>query len=128
LSTAAEKLARGERITAITDTWASTTWVEDLVTRLLESFGARGVVSIVNDGVLTYEDFALEAARLVSADPALIDRITEKEMQRAAPRPRYTPMQADPPLRRWQEALAEYVLSSAFSQPHAGDEEPGRAG
>jgi dTDP-4-dehydrorhamnose reductase len=112
LSTAAAKLARGERVSAITDTFASTTWVEDLVTRVVEMLGRTGVHAVVNEGVLSYEDFALEAARLVGADPALIDRITEREMKRLAPRPRSTPMQSDPPMRRWQEALAEYVRSS----------------
>ena len=109
LATAPAKLARGERIAAITDTWASTTFVEDLVSRLMEVFDQRGVISIVNEGVLTYLDFALEAARLVGADPSLIDRITEKDMKRAAPRPPYTPMTAEPPLRPWRAALADYV-------------------
>ena len=113
LSTAASKLARGERVSAITDTWASTTYVADLVARVEELIarGSTGVHNVVNDGVLTYEDFAREAARLVGADPSLIDRITEGEMKRLAPRPRSTPMRADPPMRPWQEALADYVLS-----------------
>jgi dTDP-4-dehydrorhamnose reductase len=109
LSTAAAKLARGERIQAITDTWASTTWVEDLVTRVIAMFGTSGVHAVVNEGVCNYEEFALEAARLVGADTRLIDRITESEMRRLAPRPRYTPMQSQPPMRGWREALADYV-------------------
>ena len=115
LSTAAARLARGERIKAITDTWASTTWVEDLATRVIEMFGRTGVHAVVNEGVCNYEEFALEAARLVGADPRLIDRITEGEMRRVAPRPRYTPMQSDPPMRRWQEALAEYVEEQSLT-------------
>lgn len=109
LSTAPARLARGERVSAITDTFASTTWVEDLVTRVIAMFGESGVHAVVNEGVLSYEDFALEAARLVGADPALIDRITEADMKRLAPRPRSTPMRSDPPMRPWQQALAEYV-------------------
>ena len=114
LSTAPAKLARGERVPAITDTWASTTYVADLVDRVEDLIArrSRGVQNVVNDGVLTYEDFALEAARLVGAAPSLIDRVTEGEMKRLAPRPRSTPMRADPPMRPWQEALADYVLSS----------------
>ncbi|MGZ8869004.1 MAG: SDR family oxidoreductase [Thermoanaerobaculia bacterium] len=112
LSTAAAKLARGERVSAITDTFASTTWVEDLVTRVIAMFGRTGVHAVVNEGVLSYEAFALEAARLVGADPALIDRITEAGMERLAPRPLSTPMRSDPPMRPWQEALAEYVRST----------------
>lgn len=108
LSTVAERLARGERVQAITDTFASATNVADLVARVLElaGAGARGVHHVVNDGICSYETFALEAARLVGADEALIDRITEA---RPAPRPRWTPMLCDPPLRPWQEALAGYV-------------------
>jgi dTDP-4-dehydrorhamnose reductase len=64
---------------------------------------------VVNDGVLSYLDFAREAARLVHAPESLIDAVTEREMKRRAPRPRYTPMQANPPLRSWQEALAAYI-------------------
>ncbi len=112
LSTAAAKLARGERVEAITDTWASTTWVEDLVSRVTGMFGQTGVHAVVNEGVLSYADFASEAARLVGADPALIDRVSEKEVKRLAPRPRYTPMQSEPAMRPWQEALAEYVAST----------------
>lgn len=112
LSTAAAKLSRGERIRAITDIWASTTYVEDLVTRVIAMFGRTGVHAVVNEGVLTHEMFALEAARLVGADPALIDRTTERELDRLATRPRWTPMESDPPLRPWQEALADYVKVS----------------
>ncbi len=111
LATAAAKLARGERVRAITDTWASTTYVEDLVKRVKTLVDGRryGLHQIVNAGICTYEIFAMEAARLVNAPDSLIDRITEAEMRREAPRPRYTPMVCEPPLRPWQEALAEYV-------------------
>lgn len=113
LSTAPSKLARGERVSAITDTWASTTYIGDLVERVhdLVERGCRGIHNVVNDGVLTYEDFAREAARLVGADPLLIDRVSEADMKRLAPRPRSTPMRADPPMRPWQEALADYIHS-----------------
>jgi dTDP-4-dehydrorhamnose reductase len=109
LSSAAAKLARGERIRAITDIWASATYVEDLVTRVLTMFDRRGVQAVVNHGVLTHEKFAGEAARLVGADKALIDRVAESDLKRPAPRPRWTPMLTDPPMRPWQEALRDYV-------------------
>lgn len=112
LSTVAGNLAAGSRVSAINDVWASTTYVEDLVTRVLEMIGQSGVHAVVNDGVLTYFDFAREAARLVGADEALIEPVAES---RAAPRPRHTPMQADPPLRRWQDALADYVRTEGVT-------------
>ena len=122
LSTAAARLARGERIQAITDTFASTTYVRDLVTRVLGIVrrGHPGTYHVVNDGVCSYETFALEAARLTGASPTLIDRATEASLARPAPRPRWTPMRCLlserlglAPMRPWEEALADYVTATA---------------
>lgn len=115
LSTAAERLARGERVRAITDTFASATYVDDLTGRVLElvARGRGGIHHVVNDGVCSYETFAREAARLAGLrdDEAerLIERTTEASMARPAPRPRWTAMSCQPPLRSWQDALAAYV-------------------
>lgn len=111
LSTVAQRLARGERVQAITDTFASTTFVGDLVARVRELVerGETGVQHVVNDGVCSYETFAREAARIVGGDEALIELATEESLKRAAPRPRWTPMQCTPPMRAWQEALADYT-------------------
>ncbi len=105
LATVASRLAKGERVRAIADTWASCTYVEDLVDRLLE-LRDPGLSHIVNEGVLTYEDFAREAARLVGAPESLIEPVAET---REAPRPRYTPLRCRPALRSWQEALRAYL-------------------
>ena len=108
LSTVAARLARGERVKAIHDTFASTTYVADLVARALELVqrADSGTHHVVNDGVCSYETFAREAARLVGASETLIEPASEA---RSAPRPRWTPMQCVPPLRPWQDALREYV-------------------
>ncbi|HEX8292423.1 MAG TPA: dTDP-4-dehydrorhamnose reductase [Pyrinomonadaceae bacterium] len=122
LSTAHRELAAGRRVRAIGDTWASVTFVEDLVSRVEEIVGAsrRGLYHVVNEGVCTYEDFAREAARLagLNEDEAarLIETVTESEVRRPDARPRYTPLRCLasgelglPPLRHWREALAAYV-------------------
>ncbi len=122
LSTAHARLGSGRTVRAIRDTWASTTYVEDLAGRLVEILERRayGTYHVVNEGVCSYEEFAHEAARLVglSASEAvrLIETVTEEEMGRDAPRPRYTPMRCLlseelglEPLRHWREALAAYV-------------------
>jgi dTDP-4-dehydrorhamnose reductase len=115
LSTAAEKLARGERLQAISDTFASTTYVADLVERLGELVRLRhyGTFHLVNDGACSYETFAREAARILGLGDPLIDSIPER---RPAPRPRWTPMRCLlserlglRPLRPWQDALRDYV-------------------
>jgi dTDP-4-dehydrorhamnose reductase len=108
LSTVAARLARGERVQAIHDTFASTTYVHDLVARVLElvNRGHSGTYHVVNDGVCSYETFAREAARIIGAGETLIEPASET---RPTPRPRWTPMQCIPPLRPWQDALREYV-------------------
>ncbi|HEX7150286.1 MAG TPA: SDR family oxidoreductase [Thermoanaerobaculia bacterium] len=107
LSTVAARLGHGDRVQAITDTFASTTFVGDLTARVLELVerGAYGTHHVANDGVCSYETFAREAARLTGAPEALIDCRTEESLRRLAPRPRWTPMRCTPPLRPWQEAL-----------------------
>ncbi|MEO8381613.1 MAG: NAD(P)-dependent oxidoreductase [Acidobacteriota bacterium] len=111
LSTVAERLSLGERVQAISDTFASTTYVVDLVARVaaLVERGEAGTVQVVNEGVCSYESFAREAARLVGASEELIETVTEESMGRPATRPRWTPMECVPPMRSWEEALAEYV-------------------
>jgi len=111
LSSVANRLARGERVRAINDTFASTTYVTDLVARVLELVerAHSSTYHVVNDGVCSYETFAREAARLVGANETLIEPASEASHPRPAPRPRWTPMSCIPPLRPWREALREFV-------------------
>lgn len=125
LATAASRLAAGERIQAITDTFASTTWVRDLTARVSEIIQRAdyGTYHVVNSGICSYASFAEEAARILglSCDRArqLIDRQSEDQLKRPAPRPRWTPMACLmsqrtglAPLRDWREALTDYIASS----------------
>jgi dTDP-4-dehydrorhamnose reductase len=115
LATVAQKLKRGETVQAISDTWASTTYVEDLATRVLEIVRSRayGTHHVVNEGVCSYETFARRAAELAGVPDEialrLIEVVSEADMKREAPRPPWTPMRSDSPLRKWEEALADYV-------------------
>lgn len=125
LATAGEKLRRGETLQAISDTWASCTYVEDLVERvvLVIERGIFGTYHLVNDGVCSYETFARQAGDHVGV-PAeiarhLIEVTTEAQMQRDAARPRYTPMRCIlseqlglQPMRPWQAALRDYLTPS----------------
>ena len=125
LSTAHRELSAGRGVRAISDTWASVTYVEDLVSRVEEIVraGRHGLYHVVNEGVCTYEDFAREAARLAGLDDEeaarLVETVTESEVRRPARRPRYTPLRCTTsaeigltPLRHWREALAAYVSST----------------
>jgi dTDP-4-dehydrorhamnose reductase len=124
LCTAHDDLLQGKQLRAITDNWSSTTYVEDLIDRSLEIIAGRryGIYHVVNEGVCTYHEFALEAGRLVGlrADRtnALIKSVTEADMNRPARRPVYTPLRCLlseelglPPMRHWKAALAAYVGS-----------------
>jgi dTDP-4-dehydrorhamnose reductase len=125
LSTAHRELAGGRRVRAISDTWASVTYVEDLALRVEEilSAGRHGLYHVVNEGVCTYEDFAREAARLAGLDEEvtarLVETVTESHVRRPARRPRYTPLRCTtsaelglPPLRHWREALADFAAAA----------------
>ena len=62
-ATVVEKLRRGQRVQAITDTWASCTYVADLVERVLAMVERAdfGTYHVVDEGVCSYETFAREA-------------------------------------------------------------------
>lgn len=122
LSTAPQQLRARQRLRAITDSWASATYVNDLLSRVDEILARQcyGVYHVVNEGVCSYYEFALEAACAVGLTTTetkeLIERTTEAAAARPAPRPRFTPMtcllSAElglPPLRSWQAALREFI-------------------
>ena len=125
LSSAHARLTAHRAVRAIVDTWANTTYVEDLASRVEEILarGAHGTYHVVNEGVCSYHDFALEAARLAGLSAGETARLVvaarEEETAREAERPRYTPMRCLlseeaglKPLRDWREALAAYIRSS----------------
>ena len=115
-------LLEKKRVRAIVDIWSSTTYAVDLVNRILEIISRQryGTYHVVNVGVCSYYEFALEAGRLVGLGKdqldSLIDVVKEEAMNRPAARPRYTPMRCLlseelnlPSMRDWRAALAEYV-------------------
>ena len=115
-------LRSGKKVRAIDDIWSSTTYVQDLIDRVMTicAAGSFGTYHVVNEGVCSYYEFALEAGRLHGLTPAqleaLIEITHERDMQRVAVRPRYTPLRCLlseqiglPPMRDWRDALAAYV-------------------
>jgi dTDP-4-dehydrorhamnose reductase len=122
LCTVHDDLTSGRKVHAIDDIWSSTTYVEDLVDRCLEILNRRcyGTYHVVNDGACSYYDFALEAGKVVGLTPdqvdSLIEIVHERDMERAAARPRYTPLRCLlserlglTPMRHWKTALADYA-------------------
>jgi dTDP-4-dehydrorhamnose reductase len=124
LSIIHRQLKAGKPGKVVSDCWASATYVEDLAARTNEIIAQHhyGIYHVVNEGICSYVEFALEAGRLVglseSEAMALMDLISDAEIKRPAKRPRYTPMQcllsADlglPPLRHWKAALVDYIAT-----------------
>lgn len=117
-----DDLKAGKKVRAIDDIWSSTTYVEDLIDRCLEIIRRKryGTYHVVNEGTCTYYEFALEAGHLTSLTRDQIDSLIEitheRDMQRIAARPRYTPLRCLlseemglAPMRHWKSALAGYV-------------------
>jgi dTDP-4-dehydrorhamnose reductase len=115
-------LYAAKTVRAITDVWASATYVRDLVSRIIEilSRGSYMTYHVVNSGLCSYHDFALETARIMdisnSASKELIEPTKASSLRLIAKRPRYTPMRCIvseeigvAPLRDWRAALGEYV-------------------
>jgi dTDP-4-dehydrorhamnose reductase len=113
-----------KRVRAIVDIWSSTTYVEDLIARILQILDRQryGTYHVVNAGICSYYEFALEAGRLVGLSRAeldsLIEVVKETDLHRSAVRPRYTPLRCLlseqlglSPMRDWHDALADYVQS-----------------
>jgi dTDP-4-dehydrorhamnose reductase len=117
-----DDLKNGKVVRAIDDIWSSTTYVEDLIARVLtiRRNGFYGTYHVVNTGVCSYHEFAVEAAKLVGLESReagrLIEITHERDMKRVAQRPRYTPLRCLlseelglPSMRDWRAALADYV-------------------
>lgn len=122
LATLPQKLKARERVVAITDIFASVTYVNDLVTQLDHLIGAgeHGVYHVTNDGVCSYAEFADVTAQILGLSASdrndLIQQQPADTLTRLAPRPRWTPMRCNrnaaaglPAMRPWQEALEAYV-------------------
>jgi dTDP-4-dehydrorhamnose reductase len=120
--TAPRLLNAAQRVRAITDVWANATYVRDLALRVMDilSCGHCSIYHVVNEGLCSYYDFALEAARIlgISSDrlSGLIEPVKLSEFRHRAERPRYTPMRCLvseklglPALRDWRVALAEFI-------------------
>ena len=97
-SRAPRSLHAAKKIRAITDVWASATYVRDLVSRVREilTFRYYSTYHVVNDGLCSYYDFALEAARILKIPDSdltqLIEPVKLCDLRLQAKRPRCSPM------------------------------------
>jgi dTDP-4-dehydrorhamnose reductase len=120
LSTLITRARNGERLKAIHDCYGTPTYGRDLAARLrdLALKDVPGVYHVVNSGEgASFETFAREALALANHPVDTVLTVNMDSLQRPAPRPRNTrlacvlsPAIGLPPLRPWQEAVADFVL------------------
>lgn len=119
LSTIVTRARNGEKLTAISDCYGTPTYGRDLAARLRELAlkDLPGVYHVTNSGDgASFETFAREALALAAHPIGSIATVSMDVLQRPAPRPRNTrlscvlsPAVGLPPLRTWQEAVADFV-------------------
>jgi dTDP-4-dehydrorhamnose reductase len=116
-------IAAGEDVRVFVDRTVTPSYVHDVVdaTRaLVERGAAPGTYHVVNSGTATWEEIALEAARLMGRAPRLV-RARMSETALPAPRPLYCALSnaklaragvAMPP---WQDALARHLRARGLA-------------
>lgn len=106
-----------ELIRVVNDQYGSPTYSRDLSAAILRlcRARARGTVHVTNSGETTWYDFAATIVRQ-SAASAVVEPMSSAELNRPAPRPKYAVLDnsrfasiAGGPLRKWEEALSDYL-------------------
>lgn len=115
-------LADGNQIKAIKDSYGTPTFANDLAKRLRELAEADlpGVYHVTNQGDgCSYFGFAEKVCELSEFDKDLLKPTSHTELERPAPRPVSSKLACliseklgFPPLRPWEEALAEFVVET----------------
>ena len=112
-------LAEGKKIKAIADAFGTPTYASDLATRLREIAGtdASGVFHVPNSGEGTsYLGFAKKVCEIGGFDPALIEPVYSKDLNRPAPRPSSSKLASVRlgPLPDWEDALGRFLNSGKW--------------
>ena len=118
LSTVVERIQKGERIKAISDTYGTPTYANDLAVRLRElaEKNVPGIYHVVNSGPgVSFEEFTRKAVALVGNREVIVEAVSADALNRPAKRPPNSRMRCLltekiglPPLRDWESALEEF--------------------
>ena len=119
LSTIPERARSGERLKAISDTYGTPTYANDLAERLRELavVGVSGIYHVVNDGPgVSFEEFTLKVVALIGNRDVVVEPVSAAALNRPAKRPQnsrlrclLTPTIGLPSLRNWDAALNEFT-------------------
>jgi dTDP-4-dehydrorhamnose reductase len=118
---ALEALARGEEFVAADDAYVTPTYVPALAHACLDLLidGEAGVWHLVNEGAVTWADFARRSARAAGLDERLVKGRPTRELNLAAPRPVYSALgtQRGALLGPLDEALESFVRERVAQTP-----------
>jgi dTDP-4-dehydrorhamnose reductase len=112
-----ERARGGAPLRVVDDQTFAPTYAPDLAEALvaLARGGHRGLLHVVNAGECTWHGLAQAAVRMAGL-PATVERIRTQDLGAAARRPRYSVLSTRrygelglPPLRPWEDALAEML-------------------
>jgi dTDP-4-dehydrorhamnose reductase len=122
LSTIVERIKKGERLKAISDTYGTPTYANDLAVRLRElaEKNVAGVYHVVNSGPgVSFEEFTRKAVALIGNRDVVVESVSTDALNRPAKRPRNSRMRCLLtekigllPLRDWDRALEDFVLAA----------------
>ena len=107
----------GQPLRVVDDEVGSPTYVPDLAVAIVKLMGSKqyGIYHMVNAGECSRYEFALAILLMAGLSEAPIEAINNAEFERASTPPPYSPLvnvrgaQMGIELRRWQDALAEFV-------------------
>ena len=119
LSVADQLLADGVKIKAISNSYGTPTYANDLAKRLRElaALDLPAVYHVTNSGAgASYADFMRRICEIKNYDENLVENVRAETLQRPAPRPSSSKLQCLfsekfglEPLRSWENALAGFL-------------------
>ena len=105
--------SEGKNIKVVNDQFGSPTYAKDLaekVKELIESHQPSGIYHITNSGSCNWHEFALKIFELANLKPS-VKPVKSEEFPTPAKRPTYSMLINTklPPMRKWEEALKDYL-------------------
>ena len=123
MESVATSLREGKKIRAATDMVGSPTYTRDLAGALvyLITTGCYGTYHITNGGWASRYDIACEIADMIGAPRGLVEKVTRKGLNLAAPRPAFSglnnfvwQLQKYKPLRPWKDAIKAFLQEKRY--------------
>lgn len=108
------KAKAGEPLQLVDEEMSSPTYVVDLAKRTREMLAARkpfGIYHVTNSGACTWYQFGKKALELAGLGNVPVTPVPANTFPRPAKRPAFSVLKNTklPPMRSWEEALAEYL-------------------